>query len=124
MNISIFENIKKIFIKKEIPRIESIETYEDVNLFLAGYKYYFEKRPAQYYYEWCFFTDDNNITITKIVDRYFVNGFDEPNIRAYIWDNRDIINAGLKRRKERIESEEREQRRKKELENQIKKTAI
>ena len=51
MNISIFENIKKIFIKKEIPRIESIETYEDVNLFLAGYKYYFEKHPAQYYYE-------------------------------------------------------------------------
>jgi hypothetical protein len=59
-----------------------------------------------------------------VVSRYFVNGFDEPNIRAYIWDNRDIINAALKRRKERIESEEREQRRKKELENQIKKTAI
>ncbi len=98
------KKIKKLLNIKDVPIVESIETYEDVNLFLAGYKYYFEKCPAQYYYEWCFFTDDNNITITKIVDRYFVNGFDEPNIRAYIWDNRDIINAELKRRKERIES--------------------
>ena len=124
MNISIFENIKKIFIKKEIPRIESIETYEDVNLFLAGYKYYFEKRPAQYYYEWCFSTDDDNITIIKKVNRYFVNGLYEPNIRAYIWDNRDIINAELKRQKEKSKSKEREQMRKEDLENQIKKTAI
>ena len=124
MNISIFENIKKIFIKKEIPRIEFIETHGDVNLFLAGYKYYFEKRPAQYYDDWCFSTDDDKITITKIVDRYFVNGLYKPNIRAYIWNNRDIINAELKRRKERIESKEIEQRREKDLENQIKKTAI
>ena len=116
------KKLKKLLNIKDVPIVKSIETYEDVNLFLAGYKYYFEKRPAQYYDDWCFSTDDDKITITKIVDRYFVNGFDEPNIRAYIWDNRDIINAELKRRKERTESKEREQRRKEELENQIKKT--
>ncbi len=117
--MSIFKNVKNFLVKKEIPKIESIESYEDVNLFLKGYKYYFEKRAMEYYYEWCFI-DDNNITITKIADRYYVNGFREPNIRAYVWDNRDIINAELRRKREKAENEKKEWLRKKELEDQIK----
>ena len=120
--MSIIYKIKKLLNIKDAPIVESIETYEDVNVFLAGYKYYFKKLPAPS--AWYFFTDDDRIIITKRVSRYFVNDFYEPNIRAYIWDNRDAINTELKRRKERSESKEREQMRKKELENQIKKTAM
>ena len=44
----------------------------------------------------------------------------EPNIRAYIWDNKDDINKTLLLCKERNEYEERKSQRQRELENQIK----
>jgi hypothetical protein len=120
--MSIIYKIKKLLNIKDVPIVESIETYEDVNAFLEGYKHYFEKLDS-----WYFIARVNGIDqviINKIGCRYFVGDnnfyFYEPNIRAYIWDNRDIINAELKRRKERTESEERERIRKEELESQIK----
>ena len=130
--MSIINTIKNFFIKKRIPRIEAIKTYEDVNLFLDGYKHYFSKTSFGNGAYW-FFTFCNDRSrerkIRKVWHKYIVieeiatgliDEKVEPNIRAYIWVNRDDINKALLLQKERNEYEERKSQRQRELENQIK----
>lgn len=104
----IIDNIKKFFIKRKIPKIEAIKTYEDVNLFLAGYKYYFDYVSSAWV-TWIFCFDEKGFNIEIIreslvfipmIYRYRIDGYREPNIRAFVWEHRDSINAELLRRNE------------------------
>lgn len=116
--MSIVNTIKNFFIKKRIPRIEAIKTYEDVNLFLAGYKYYFEKIDA-----WYFIIRDNHndhILLGKAFDGFFIPDLFEPNIRAFVWEHKDSINAELLRRNKSAEISNRIRLQKEALEKEIK----
>jgi hypothetical protein len=130
--MSIIYKIKKLLNIKDVPIVESIETYEDVNAFLAGYKNYFSKTSFINGAYW-FFTFYNDRSrerrIRKVWHKYIIieeiatgliDEKVEPNIRAYIWDNKDDINKTLLLCKERNEYEERKSQRQRELENQIK----
>ena len=130
------KKIKKLLNIKDVPKIEVIKTYEDVNLFLDGYKHYFSKTSFGNGAYW-FFTFCNDRSrerkIRKVWHKYIVieeiatgliDEKVEPNIRAYIWVNRDDINKALLLQKERKEYEERKLQRQRELENQIKKNGL
>ncbi|RZV40214.1 MAG: hypothetical protein EVJ48_01610 [Candidatus Acidulodesulfobacterium acidiphilum] len=130
------KKIKKLLNIKDVPKIEVIKTYEDVNLFLDGYKHYFSKTSFGNGAYW-FFTFCNDRSrerkIRKVWHKYIVieeiatgliDEKVEPNIRAYIWVNRDDINKALLLQKERNEYEERKLQRQRELENQIKKNGL
>ena len=124
----IIDNIKKFFIKRKIPKIEAIKTYEDVNLFLAGYKYYFDYVSSAWV-TWIFCFDEKGFNIEIIreslvfipmIYRYRIDGYREPNIRAFVWEHRDSINAELLRRNESAEISKRIRLRKEILEKKIK----
>ena len=69
------KKIKKLLNIKDVPKIEVIKTYEDVNLFLDGYKHYFSKTSFGNGAYW-FFTFHNNRarekTIRKVWHKYVV----------------------------------------------------
>lgn len=119
--MSVFKNI---FSKKDtdVPVIESIKTYKDVNLFLAGYKHYFKQA-----YSWYFsirINQNDKLFIWKKNDGFFISDNYEPNIRAFIWNHKDMINDELKRRREEAELEEKEYIKEHELENEIEAAGI
>ena len=102
------KKLKKLLNIKDVPIVKSIETYEDVNLFLAGYKYYFDYVSSAWV-TWIFCFDEKGFNIEIIreslvfipmIYRYRIDGYREPNIRAFVWEHKDSINAELLRRNE------------------------
>lgn len=53
--------------------------------------------------------------LVKTFDGFFVPYSSESNVRAYIWDNRNIINAELKRKREKAENEKKRMAQKKRI---------
>ena len=85
----IVEKIKSFLGFKKILKIDSIQEPKDVNIFLAGEKYYFTK--TEWYdiarFTYFIFLDGNlEIVILRRGCRYFVNDRYEPYIRAFVWD--------------------------------------
>jgi hypothetical protein len=135
----LINSIKKFLKIKEVPRIESIKTYEDVNLFLKGYKNYFKLNWTDFFDNrvWVFAFISNGQKITIIKSPYNttyqisdgVSTYRELYIRAFIYDHKDEINERLLIKqqiqiiKQQIQSEtEKEFLRRKTLEEQIKNT--
>ena len=93
----LINKIKKLLGVKEVPRIESIQTYEDVDLFLKNYKHIFTERriktilPFMNKY-WTFTFEDKNKQVSIIeplsADLYIVFSNkvwrEEPNIKLFI----------------------------------------
>ena len=112
--------------------MEKIETYQDVNEFLKNYKRYFNYitiLPIGYNYIFEF----NKIKSTRTLfiemsiniynlsekSKYAINGKKEPNIRAYIWKNKEYINKELQKRAEINKLKEIKEKEDMELEKEI-----
>ena len=129
----LINKIKKLLGVKEVPRIESIQTYEDVDLFLKNYKHIFTERriktilPFMNKY-WTFTFEDKNKQVSIIeplsADLYIVFSNkvwrEEPNIKLFIWDNKDEINKQLLANKQTIKWVEKEFLRRETLDEEIK----
>ena len=89
---------------------------------MAGYKYYFEFVSCS----WIFYFNEKGSAIEIIKESliftsiYRIDGYREPNIRAFVWEHRDSINAELLRRNESAEISKRIRLRKEILEKKIK----
>jgi hypothetical protein len=121
----LINNIKRLLGIKEVPVIESIQTYEDVNLFLEGYKNYFEYEDFGYWF-FAFGKTGQRVLIKKFRHYYGisdqVSNYKELFIRAFIWNRRDEINEELLSRKKAKSDAEKEFLRRTTLEEQIKNT--
>ena len=124
----LINKIKKLLGAKEVPVIESIQTYDDVNLFIEGYKNYFERiwyYDDHYAWEFTFKNGDGrNITIIKSGSYRVLTGAlinKKPFIRAFVWDNRYEINKEFLSRKKAKSDAEEEFLRLKKLDEEIEK---
>lgn len=91
-----------------------IESYNDVNTFLKNYKKYFKFMGPSFLitgYGWIFkftkTTSSRTMTVEIVrhlslseENRYTINNNPEPNIRAFIWNNREWVNKELIKREE------------------------
>ncbi|RZD16586.1 MAG: hypothetical protein EVJ46_06145 [Candidatus Acididesulfobacter guangdongensis] len=126
----LINKIKNIFGVKEVQKIESIQTYEDVNLFLKGYKNYFEYPTLHNGWFFAFGKTRQRILIKRF-NTFFtrtpyyeisdsISTYKELYIRAFIWDHRDKINEELLIRKKVKNDTEKEILRLKKLDEEIK----
>ncbi len=94
--------------------IDMIKSYNDVNTFLKNYKKYFKFMGPSFLitgYGWIFefnkIISSRTITIDIVRhlsfserNRYTINDNPEPNIRAFIWNNKEWINKEIIKREE------------------------
>lgn len=105
----LINKVKNLLGVIKAPKIESIQSYKDADLFLKGYKNYFKKRKAKTilpfintYYIFMFENKNKQVSIIERLSYgsyYIVFNNDvwqyEPNIELFVWDNRNEINKKL-----------------------------